>query len=269
MSVPCDHPSFSEASSIFLLLTSVHSNVSWLIIVNLSKSLQWVFISFLNVPGVSLMARRSRGVEKLQDPPLLLCLCWSLLLQDPPLCLQVALVTCVISLHTNLRCIPQCHVNVSLVLLSPVTCPVPKVGRGVSACPLGVPMPSDGTLRYFWVSGLILNRWKFWPLKGKIANISSQFTLKIMESKVVKRKKQVILTEDLSSLFFPPMTDHAMFSTGMWGSRDTVFVNFLYNVIIFFFKKRNGPVHRHGSLGNGFWNQCLDFKYKLNLGYSP
>lgn len=168
------------------------------------KVSQWVFISFLNVPGVSLMARRSRGVEKLQDPPLLLCLCWSLLLQDPPLCLQVALVTCVISLHTNLRCIPQCHINVSLVLLSPVTCPVTKVGRGVSACPLGVPMPSDGTLRYFWVSGLILNRWKFWPLKGKIANISSQFTLKIMESKVVKRKKQVILTEDLSSLFFPP-----------------------------------------------------------------
>lgn len=33
------------------------------------------------------------------------------------------------------------------------------------------------------------------------------------------------------------MTDHAMVSTGMWGSRDTVFVNFLCNVIIFFLKK--------------------------------
>lgn len=39
MSVSCDHPSFSEASSISLLLTSFHSKVSLLIIVNLSKSL--------------------------------------------------------------------------------------------------------------------------------------------------------------------------------------------------------------------------------------
>lgn len=121
MCLPITHPSLKLLPFSFYLLhftpTFLYSSL-WIY----QKVCQWAIISFLNVPGVSLMATRSRGVGKLKDPPLLLFLCWSLLLQEPPLCLQVALVTCVISLHNNLRCIPQCCINVTVYscsLLSP------------------------------------------------------------------------------------------------------------------------------------------------------